>query len=127
MDIVGIGTDACEIDRIAATLAKYGDHFLQKIFTAGEIAYCQRKRDPAPSLAARFAAKEAAAKALGTGLSRGVFWTDIEVTRAKGGPPQVVFHGGAAQRFEAIGGNASLLTLTHARDLAIAHVLLLKR
>ena len=77
MDIVGIGTDACEIDRIAASLAKYGDRFLKKIYTDGEIAYCRRKRDPAPSLAARFAAKEAASKALGTGLSRGVFWTDI--------------------------------------------------
>jgi holo-[acyl-carrier protein] synthase len=127
MDIVGIGTDACEIDRIAASLEKYGDRFLKKIYTDGEIAYCRRKRDPAPSLAARFAAKEAASKALGTGLSRGVFWTDIEVVRGQGGPPTIVFHGGAAARFAAIGGTGSLLTLTHARDLAIAHVLLVKR
>ena len=101
MDIVGIGTDACEIDRIAAALEKYGDRFLRKIYTEGEIAYCRRKRDPAPSLAARFAAKEAASKALGTGMSRGVFWTDIEVVRGSGGPPSIVFHGGAAQRLAA--------------------------
>jgi holo-[acyl-carrier protein] synthase len=126
MDIVGIGTDACEIDRIAASLEKYGDRFLRKIYTDGEIAYCRRKRDPAPSLAARFAAKEAASKALGTGMSRGVFWTDIEVVRGQGGPPALVFHGGAARRFAAIGGLSSLLTLTHARDLALAHVLLLR-
>jgi holo-[acyl-carrier protein] synthase len=127
MDIVGIGTDACEIDRIAASLEKYGDRFLRKVYTEGEVAYCRRKRDPSPSLAARFAAKEAAAKALGTGIARGVFWTDIEVVRGKGGPPSIVFHGGAAERFAAIGGTSSLLTLTHARELAIAHVLLLTR
>jgi holo-[acyl-carrier protein] synthase len=126
MDIVGVGIDACEIDRVAASLAKYGDRFLHKIYTDGEIAYCQRKRDPAPSLAARFAAKEAAAKALGTGISRGVFWTDIEVVRGPGEPPSLVFHNGAALRLTAIGASASLLTLTHARDLAISHVLLLR-
>ena len=126
MDIVGIGTDACEIDRIAASLEKYGDRFLKKIFTEGEIAFCQRKRDAAPSLAARFAAKEAASKALGTGMSRGVFWTDIEVVRGRGGPPSIVFHGGAAARAASMGVTSSLLTLTHARDLALAHVLLLR-
>ena len=126
MDIVGIGIDASEIDRIAVALARYGDRFLHRIYTAGEIAYCQRKRDPAPSLAARFAAKEAASKALGTGMSRGVFWTDIEVVRGRGGPPSLVFHGGAAQRLAVIGASSSLLTLTHARDLAFAQVMLLR-
>ncbi len=126
MDIVGIGIDACEIDRIAASLAKYGDRFLRRIYTEGEIAYCNRKRDPAPSLAARFAAKEAAAKALGTGLSRGVFWTDLEVVRGRGGPPVLVFHGGAAERLAVVGASSSLLTLTHARDLAFAQVMLLR-
>lgn len=126
MTIVGIGLDACEIDRIAASLARYGDRFLGRIYTEGEIAYCQRKRDPAPSLAARFAAKEAASKALGTGMSRGVFWTDIEVVRGAGGPPSLVFHGGAARHLGALGATSSLLTLTHARDLALAQVMLLR-
>ena len=95
------------------------------MFTEGEIAYCQRRRDFASSYAARFAAKEAAMKALGTGHSLGVYWTGIEVVR-RHGPPRIVFHGGAAQRFAAMGGTSSLLTLTHSRDLAIAHVMLMK-
>ncbi len=76
---------------------RYGDRFLQRIFTEGEIAYCTRRRDPVPHLAGRFAAKEAAMKALGTGHSRGVLWKDIEVVRV-GGPPQLQLHGGAARR-----------------------------
>ena len=125
MEIIGLGMDATEIDRIAQSIERYGDHFLRRVFTEGEIAYCQRKRDSAPSFAARFAAKEAAMKALGTGFSRGVYWTGIEVVR-RGGPPQLRFHGGAAVRAEAMGATSSLLTLTHSRDLAIAHVLLMR-
>jgi holo-[acyl-carrier protein] synthase len=117
--------DATEIERIAQTIERYGDRFVQRVFTAGEIAYCQGKRDAASSFAARFAAKEAAMKALGTGHSRGVLWRGIEVVR-RHGPPSLVFHGGAATRFAALGATGSLLTLTHSRDLAIAHVLLLR-
>jgi holo-[acyl-carrier protein] synthase len=124
MTIIGIGLDATEIDRVRDLLARYGDRFLHRIFTDGEIAYCRRQRDPAPSLAARFAAKEAGMKALGTGRARGVLWHDLEVRRA-GGPPQLELHGGAARRLAYVGGRSVLLTLTHARDLAIAHVLLL--
>jgi holo-[acyl-carrier protein] synthase len=124
MTIIGIGIDATEIDRITETIERFGDRFLRRIFTEGEIAYCRRHRDPAPSLAARFAAKEAAMKALGTGHSQGVLWRDVEVVR-HGGPPQLRFHGGAARRFERMGGQSTLLTLTHSRDLALAHVLLL--
>lgn len=124
MTIVGIGLDAAEIDRIAEVLARHGDRFLRRVFTEGEIAYCQRHHDPAPSLAARFAAKEATMKALGTGAARGVGWRDIEVIRSFG-PPQLQLHGGAAMRFQALGAKSSLITLTHARDLAIAHVMLL--
>ena len=125
MEIIGLGMDATEIDRIAHTIERYGDHFLRRVFTDGEIAYCRRKRDSAPSFAARFAAKEAAMKALGTGFSRGVYWTGIEVVR-RGGPPQLRFHGGASARADAMGATSSLLTLTHSRDLAIAHVLLVR-
>jgi holo-[acyl-carrier protein] synthase len=124
MTIIGLGLDATEIDRIADVLSRYGDRFLGRVYSPAEVAYCQRHRDPAPSLAARFAAKEAAMKALGTGASRGVAWRDIEVVR-HGGPPQLRFQGGALRRFEALGAKSSLLTLTHARDLAIAQVLLL--
>ena len=117
--------DAMEIERIANSIERYGDRFLRHVFTAGEIAYCQRKRDFASSFAARFAAKEAAMKALGTGHSRGVYWTGIEVYR-RGGPPQLRFHGGAAARFAAMGATGSLLTITHSQELAIAHVLLVR-
>jgi holo-[acyl-carrier protein] synthase len=127
MDIIGTGLDATEIARIAETIERYGDRFVTRIFTEGEIAYCRRKRDFASSFAARFAAKEAAMKALGTGHSRGVFWTGIEVVRQRGGPPQLRFHGGAAARFAAMGATDAHLTLTHSRDLALAHVILLRR
>lgn len=125
MDILGLGLDATEIHRVADLLERYGDRFMRRIFTEEEIAYCRRKHDSAPSFAARFAAKEAAMKALGTGQSQGVFWTGIEVFR-RHGPPQLRFHGGALARFQAMGATGSLLTLTHSQDLAIAHVMLVR-
>jgi holo-[acyl-carrier protein] synthase len=124
MRIIGIGLDATEIDRVGDILNRYGSRFLQRIFTEQEIAYCRRHRDPAPSLAARFAAKEAAMKALGTGFSQGVGWRDIEVVRRQG-PPSLRFHGGAARRLAAMGADNALLTLTHSQTLALAHVMLL--
>lgn len=117
--------DAAEIDRIEVTIERYGDRFLRRIFTDGEIAYATRRRNPAPHFAGRFAAKEAAMKALGTGHSQGVLWRDIEVVRAPGGPPQLRFHGGAARRFAQLNATSSLLTITHSQTLAIAQVLLL--
>jgi len=125
MDIIGTGLDATEIGRVAEMIERYGDRFIRRIFTAEEIAYCQRKRDAASSFAARFAAKEATMKALGTGASRGVTWRGIEVYR-RGGPPQLRFYAGAAARFAALGATGSVLTLTHSRELAIAHVMLLR-
>ena len=125
MEIIGIGIDATEIRRIADSFERWGDRFVDRVFTAGEIAYCRGKRDFASSFAARFAAKEAAMKALGTGHSRGVFWTGIEVVR-RHGPPRLQFHGGAAKRFAELGANSSLLTITHSQELAIAHVLLVR-
>jgi holo-[acyl-carrier protein] synthase len=125
MEIIGSGLDATEIPRIAEAIERYGDRFLRRVFTDEEIAYCRGKRDALPSFAARFAAKEAAMKALGTGHAFGVWWTGIEVVR-RHGPPQLRFHGGAAKRFADLGASRALLTLTHSRDLAIAHVLLLR-
>jgi holo-[acyl-carrier protein] synthase len=123
-NIIGIGMDATEIDRIHAAIGRYGDRFLRRVFTEGEIAYATRRRNPAPHFAGRFAAKEAAMKALGTGHSQGVLWRDIEVVRHSG-PPQLKFHGGAARRFTALNASGSLLTITHSQTLAIAQVMLL--
>jgi holo-[acyl-carrier protein] synthase len=124
--IIGLGLDATEIDRIAATIERYGDRFLRRIFTDGEIAYCARRRVPAIHFAGRFAAKEAGMKALGTGHSQNVLWRDVEVTRL-GGPPQLKFHGGAARRFAALDARTSLLSITHTDTLAFAQVLLIGR
>ena len=125
MDIIGSGIDATEIARIGDAIERYGERFVHRVFTPDEIAYCRRRRDANSSFAARFAAKEAAMKALGTGHSRGVFWRGIEVVR-RGGPPQLRFHEGAAARFASLGATGSVLTLTHSRELAIAHVLLVR-
>ncbi len=119
MAIIGLGFDATDIPRVRDVFARYGDRFLRRIFTDAEIAYCMRQRDPVPSLAGRFASKEAAMKALGTGHSRGVLWKDIEVLR-HGGPPQLRLTGGALRR-----SRRSLLTITHSDALALAQVLLL--
>jgi len=124
MNIIGIGIDATDIPRVAEVLDRYGERFLRRIYTDGEIAYCTRRRNPVPHLAGRFAAKEAAMKALGTGHSHGVLWKDIEVVRG-GGPPRLVFHGGAARRAEQMQVTSSLLTITHSDALALAQVLLL--
>jgi holo-[acyl-carrier protein] synthase len=122
--IIGLGIDATDIPRIAATLERYGERFMNRIFTDGEVAYCRRRRVPAIHFAGRFAAKEAAMKALGTGHSQNVLWRDVEVVR-RGGPPQLQFHGGAARRFAAMGAQSSLLTITHSETLALAQVLIL--
>lgn len=123
-NIIGLGMDATDIHRIAETIERYGDRFLHRIFTEGEVAYSNRRRLPAIHFAGRFAAKEAAMKALGTGHSHGVLWRDVEVVR-RGGPPQLQLHGGAARRFAAMGGRSSLLTITHSDTLAMAQVLIL--
>ena len=116
--------DATDLPRVAELVERYGDRFLRRVFTDGEIAYCTKRRDPVPHLAGRFAVKEAAMKALGTGQSRGVMWKDIEVVRA-GGPPSLKLHGGAARRAAEMGVTQSLVTITHAQTLALAQVMLL--
>ena len=123
-NIIGLGIDATDIPRIAETIERYGDRFVHRIFTENEVAYCRRRRVPAIHFAGRFAAKEAAMKALGTGHSQGVLWRDVEIVR-HGGPPQLQLHGGAGRRFAAIGGRASLVTITHSDALAFAQVLIL--
>lgn len=122
MSITGIGIDLVEVPRIREMLEKHGPRFKERTFTAAEIAYCDSCADPAMHYAARFAAKEAAAKALGTGLwSEGVNWTDIEVLREPSGRPRLALHGMALQH---AGNSVPHLSLTHTRDLAVAQVML---
>lgn len=123
--IVGTGTDLIEIARVRESLERYGKRFEDRVFTEGEVAYCRAKnKGEAESFAARFAAKEAAAKALGTGISRGITWKEIEVTRRPGHRPEVVFHGRAKEWAERLGASRAHLSLSHNRELAIATVVL---
>ena len=112
------GVDIIEISRIGRVLEQYGQRFLRRIFTPGEIEYC---RERPPNLAARFAAKEATMKALGTGV-RGVGWKDIEVIRASSGAPSIVLHGRAKARAQRLGVQEISLSLSHSREYAVAFV-----
>jgi holo-[acyl-carrier protein] synthase len=122
--IVGSGIDLAEIGRIQQSIDRYGSRFLNRIFTAAEQAYCLRKRNSAESFAARFAAKEAGAKALGTGISQGVSWLEIEVVRERGGRPTLKLYGRAAQFADRLGVAHMALSITHTADLAMASVVL---
>ena len=122
--IVGSGIDMVEIGRIEQTMHRYGKRFLDRVYTEGEQAYCLRKKKSAESLAARFAAKEAGAKALGTGISFGVSWLEFEVVREPGGRPTLKFHGRAAQIAGHLGVARAALSITHTGALAMASVVL---
>jgi len=113
-----------EIRRIQHSMDRYGKRFLDRVYTAAEQAYCLRKRNAAESFAARFAAKEAGAKALGTGISFGVNWLEIEVVRAPSGRPSLRFHGRAAQIAKHMGFAHAALSITHTAELAMASVVL---
>lgn len=122
--LVGTGIDVVEIERIAHSIERYGARFLERIFTAAEIAYCNRRKNCAESFAARFAAKEAAAKALGTGIQHGVTWTELEVRRAPGQRPALHLSGRALQIAEKLGVKRVSLSITHGKSVAIATVML---
>jgi len=122
--IVGSGIDMVEIERIDRSVERYGKRFLDRVYTGAEQAYCLRKRKAGESLAARFAAKEAGAKALGTGISFGVNWLEIEVVREPSGKPTVRFHGRAAQIAARLGVARAALSITHTGELALASVVL---
>ena len=122
--ILGTGVDIAEVPRIRESIERYGERFLRRIYTDGEIKYCESKASRFESYAARFAAKEAGMKALGTGWSRGVRWRDIEVIRSKGQRPTIQFHGQAAAIAEKLGTKNIALSLTHTRGEALAHVIL---
>lgn len=120
--VLGLGTDLIEISRVQQSLDRFGERFLQKVFTDIEVEYCQRKKHAAESFASRFAAKEAGAKALGTGISRGISWKEIEVRREPGERPTLHLSGRAAERALSMGVRNIQLSLTHSRDVAMAVV-----
>jgi holo-[acyl-carrier protein] synthase len=122
--IVGTGIDITEVKRIAAAIERYGDRFLRRVYTPREIEYCQSKRNAHERFAARFAAKEAAMKAIGTGLRRGVTWQDVEVGHEAGGRPTILFTGKAAEFAAKLGAKHVSLSLTHTEETAMAQVIL---
>jgi holo-[acyl-carrier protein] synthase len=122
--IVGTGVDITEVPRIRATLERFGDRFLRRVFTPEEARYCLGKPNATERLAARFAAKEAGMKAIGTGLRHGVTWQDVEVVRLPGQRPRLKFSGRAAEFAERLGCKRTHLSLSHTREQAIAFVIL---
>jgi holo-[acyl-carrier protein] synthase len=120
---IALGIDLVEVVRIRALLQRHGDRFKERTFTPGEIRYCDSCVNPAMHYAARFAAKEAASKALGTGFAEGVGWTDIEVLRSDSGCPDILLHGAAAEKATELGITKMLVSLTHTAETAAAQVI----
>jgi holo-[acyl-carrier protein] synthase len=118
--IVGTGIDIAEVARIRRSIERFGDRFVKRVYTPGEINYCDSKANRAE----RYAAKEAAMKALGTGWNHGVRWRDCEVMRLPGGRPTIIFHGKAAEVAARLGVNHAALSLSHTAEQAIAQVIL---
>lgn len=121
--ILGTGIDLAEADRIREAVEKYGRRFLERVFTPGEIAYVERKANRYERYAARFAAKEAGMKAIGTGWRRGVRWRDFEVRNQRSGRPELVLHGEAAEVARRMGIERIHLSLTHTAAMAQAFVI----
>jgi holo-[acyl-carrier protein] synthase len=122
--IVGTGVDLAEVPRIRATIERFGPKFVERVYTPSEIAYVERKANKYERYAARFAAKEAGMKAIGTGWRHGVRWQDFEVTNLPSGKPTLRFYGVAAQVAEKLGVKNVSLSLTHTAELGMAHVIL---
>lgn len=122
--IVGTGVDITEVTRVQEAINRYGERFLRRVFTPAEVEYCGSKRNSAERLAARFAAKEAALKALGTGLRHGITWQQVEVRRQPGSRPTIAFSGVAAQFAARLGVKHVSLSLSHTAEQAIAMVIL---
>lgn len=121
--IIGMGVDLAEVERIQAAIERYGETFLRRIYTGKEQAYCEQFRNKYERYAGRFAAKEAAMKALGTGWSRGVRWVDLEVVREKSGRPTLALAGEAGKIAEARGVKNIALSITHTATQALAQVI----
>ena len=122
--IVGMGVDIAEVPRVQAAIERYGDRFLKRLFTEAEIRYCESKANKYERFAARFAAKEAALKAIGTGWKRGVAWLDVEVVKLPSGKPTLAFRGKAAEFAQRLGVRNASISLTHTEQVAYAQVIL---
>jgi holo-[acyl-carrier protein] synthase len=122
--ILGIGVDAVDIPRMRRALEKQGDRFARRVFTPAEQEYCRSHRDPTPYFAARFAAKEALFKALGTGWARGITWLDAEVCREEHGRPRLALTGRADELSRSLGTRAIHISLSHSEETAVAFVIL---
>ena len=118
--IVGLGTDIVEVERIATMMAEHGDHFLERVFTPGEIAHCRDRKESAPHYAGRWAAKEAVMKVLGTGFTTDVGWTDIEVVTQPSGQPVIVLHGTTRETADRLGIANVLISISHTKNHATA-------
>jgi holo-[acyl-carrier protein] synthase len=121
--IVGLGLDIAEIDRIAAAITRHGTPFIERLFTPGEVSYCESHKNRYERYAARFAVKEAAMKALGTGWRHGVRWRDFEVTRERGGKPGLRLEGVARAFADRLGVKQISVSITHSGNLALAQVI----
>lgn len=124
MPIRGIGIDVVQVERLMRALERFGDRMERRLFTEAELAYCRSHKDPLPHLAARFAAKEALFKAIGTGLSGGIGWRQAEVVQPGGRQPTLALHDQALERFRALGATDAHVSLTHDGGLAIACVVI---
>jgi len=122
--IVGIGVDLCSVDRMASLVERYGQRFVRRVFTAEEIQRCRNPRRLHECLAGRFAAKEAALKALGTGLSHGIGWRDVELLGGEAQRPTMAFHRQAGRALRARGADRSHVSITHDAGQAVAVVIL---
>ena len=122
--IVGTGVDLAEVARIEKSITRFGDKFVKRIYTPAEIAYVERKANKFERYAARFAAKEAGMKAIGTGWRRGVTWQDFEVANLPSGKPTLRLYGAAARFAEKLGVKNIALSITHTAELGMAHVIL---
>src|SRR5690242_15603389 len=122
--ILGTGVDLAEVPRIRSSIERYGERFIRRIYTPLEIAYVERKANRFERYAARFAAKEAGMKAIGTGWRRGVRWQDFEVINLPSGKPTLRFHGVAAEFARKLGVRNIALSLTHTAELGMAHLIL---
>jgi holo-[acyl-carrier protein] synthase len=124
MPVLGIGVDLIRVERLTEALERFGARMEQRLFTEAERTYCRSHKDPLPHLAARFAAKEAAFKAIGTGLSGGVGWKDAEVHQPGGRQPRLEYHGRALEHFRSLGGERTHLSISHDGGFAVACVVI---
>jgi holo-[acyl-carrier protein] synthase len=122
--ILGIGIDIIEVARVKASHERFGERFLNRILHADEIAYCLSHKNPAPFLAARFAAKEAVSKAFGTGIGASLGWQDMEIRRKESGEPFVVLHGQGKRLFKSRRAKRLLISLSHTANYAAATAVL---